>query len=270
MSWLLGRSRGTQAIRAAGAAAVGSVLLTLLGVPELLGLGGVTWLGASVAGGALAGAIGVGWLVRVVTASAVVFVLGVAWFPPIGRVAHRFVRIDSLPRDPVDAVVVLSAAVTGDERLSPVGLDRLLEGVKLTKLGYSRRLVVSRVWTWSGADSVSSDRDQREIVGLVDPELELSIIAPVGSTRLEALALRAMAETRGWRRVIVVTSPVHTRRACASVERTALEVVCRASPDRSAAVWTQATARDRLGAFAQWSYEWFGWLEYRLKGWVGD
>ena len=65
---------------------------------------------------------------------------------------------------------------------------------------------------------------------------DLRILTPVGTTRLEAERTRDMANREGWKRIIVVTSPIHTRRACATFETVGLAVTCRPSPDRTLAL----------------------------------
>jgi uncharacterized SAM-binding protein YcdF (DUF218 family) len=77
-----------------------------------------------------------------------------------------------------------------------------------------------------------------------------------------------LAAPKGWRRLVVITSPIHTRRACATFEKVGFTVVCRASPDRTVSIETLLTGEERLRAFGAWLYEALGWREYRLRGWV--
>jgi uncharacterized SAM-binding protein YcdF (DUF218 family) len=242
---------------------------TTLGLDDILGLNAVRWVGAAAAVGAVAGGMGLGRYLTGPAASTLALVLAVSWVPWFGALAHRLVRSDSLPTGPVDAVIVLAAAVSTDERITPAGADRLLEGLRLVKAGAAPRLVVSRVWAAGTLErSVSSDRDQRELVALVEPTVEIHLLDSVGTTRVEAVRAKALFDQHRWRSAIVVTSPVHTRRACAAFEAVGLAVSCRASPDRTAAIKTQQTPLDRTSAFSQWLYETLGWWDYRVRGWI--
>jgi uncharacterized SAM-binding protein YcdF (DUF218 family) len=265
---VLNRSPWRAAVATGGWAALAWLAVSSLGGDQIVGLRSLDWLAGWVLVGALLGAGGLGRGVRATAFLTTLMVILVGFVPPFGRAAIRLIRIDSLPAEPVDAVLVLSAAVSSDERLSPAGADRLLEGLRLTRAGHARRLVLSRVWTESGPEPISSDRDQRALIQLIDSTVTTFVLDSVGTTRLEAVRLKALADAQGWRRIIVVTSPVHTKRSCAVVERVGLAVVCRPSPDRATAVWSQRSPTDRLRAFGQWAYETLGWWKYRLKGWV--
>lgn len=211
-----------------------------------------------------------GWerLVRGLAAGIFATIVVVALCPPIGRLEHSLVRGDPLPAEPADAIVVLAGAVTGDGTLNPAATDRMLEALRLLREGRSTRLIVSRVRTTVGRDTIDSDADQRFLLSVAGLAPELHILDSVGSTRLEAVRAAALAGRPGWKRIIVVTSPSHTRRACAAFEKVGFEVACRASADRSAALTTQPKARDRIAGFSRWLYEELAWTEYRLRGWV--
>jgi uncharacterized SAM-binding protein YcdF (DUF218 family) len=79
--------------------------------------------------------------------------------------------------------------------------------------------------------------DELQRDALVQSGLPAEALLPVegfvDNTAQEANLLRAMVQTRGWRRVIVVTSKYHTRRAAFAFRRglegTGAEVVMRAS-----------------------------------------
>jgi hypothetical protein len=170
--------------------------------------------------------------------------------------------------DTVDAVMVLSAAVNSDGKLSVSGAERLLSGLGLIRLGVSHQLVLSRVWSDRHQRGVSSDQDQRRIIlgsGLMPV---IWLLDSVGTTRHEAERLRDLARVRGWHRIAVVTSPTHTRRACATVEGVGLTVICRPSEDRSTALRSLSSPTDRYHAFGEWVYETLGWWKYRWEGWI--
>lgn len=245
------------------------LVLIVADLDEVFGLRGLDWMWVPPLFGLALGLLG--WARGVVLSSAIsmALLIGVGWFPPLGRLAQGWVRNDPLPQQRPDAVIVLSAAVTSDGWLSPAAVDRLLAGIGLLDSVAAPRLVVSRVWTdIDTRRPVMSDADQRALVELVNRRVELFRVDSVGSTRVEAERIKVLFDRRGWKSAIVVTSPVHTRRACATFEAIGIGVVCRASPDRRTSIRRQQSPTDRIGAFGQWTYEALGWWKYRIRGWV--
>lgn len=262
------RERFRRAIRGAVLLGLAWLGASALGLDEVIG---ATGLNLVVPAG-LVGA-GLGFLVgerllRGIATGVFATIAVVALCPPIGRLEHALVRSDPIPAEPVDAIVVLAGAVTGDGTLNPAAADRMLEALHLLRQGRSARLVVSRVRATVGRDTVDSDADQRFLLSVAGLTPELEVLDSVGSTRLEAVRAAALARSRGWKRIIVVTSPSHTRRACAAYEKVGFEVACHPSVDRSAALRSQPKARDRVAGFGRWLYEELAWAEYRLRGWV--
>lgn len=261
----LGQAGLGAAVAAAGWSAGARIGLSqVLGVPELDGLA------VAIVIGAVAGALnGLRWVAGLAGALLLLLV-AVAWVPGLGTLGRSYIRTDPLPDRAVDAVVVLSGAVSEDGRISGVAVDRLLEGARLVKAGVARRLVLDRVFAFPGRDTVSSERDQRSLTAIMGVDSAVVMLGPVGpgSTRLEAVWVKALADREGWRRVVLVTSPIHTRRACATFEGAGLAVVCRPSPDRLIALKRLQSPGDRTMAFAQWLYETLGWWKYRLRGWI--
>ena len=81
----------------------------------------------------------------------------------------------------------------------------------------------------------------------------------------------AAAELAGrerWHRIVVVTAPIHSRRACATFERAGLTVACRPAEERKFAVESLPSPGDRILAFREWLYERVAWAVYRWRGWV--
>jgi uncharacterized SAM-binding protein YcdF (DUF218 family) len=190
--------------------------------------------------------------------------LVVAATPAAPWLLHRLVRHDPLAQ-PVDAVVVLSAFVLPDGRLPARGLDRLLHGLDLVARHEVPILVVS---TPTSARGVSARDDHRRVVSLLGGGVQLLEMTEVWTTRDEAVRLEALARQEGWRRVAVVTSPSHTRRACAAVEATGLEVTCQPAPTRDVPGPRHADFSARLFMAPELTYEGAAYVEYRVRGWI--
>ena len=149
------------------------------------------------------------------------------------------------------------------------GVDRLLAGAALAQRT-GRPLVVSVIHP-RRLEAVSSLADQRRIAALAGLGDRLWTVDSVHTTHDEAVRMAALARAQGWRRVALVTSPTHTRRACATFERAGLAVVCTPALARDATWGGPAPLRspgDRLRATRLWLHEVVGWLTYRARGWV--
>lgn len=109
-------------------------------------------------------------------------------------------------------------------------------------------------------------REQMQRLGL---SAEVESVGPVSSTRDEAVQVAALCRQRGWRSLLVVTSPTHSRRACAAFEREGLEVVCAPARETAADLETLDRPVDRLEAFRLALHEWLGLWVYRGRGWLG-
>jgi uncharacterized SAM-binding protein YcdF (DUF218 family) len=99
---------------------------------------------------------------------------------------------------------------------------------------------------------------------------EIHVVPPAKNTREEALTLAALYRERGWKLVLVVTSPAHSRRAASALEREGVEVV--SSPSRETRFDLQSLDRwsDRLRAFGTLIHERMGlWVYYR-RGWLAS
>jgi uncharacterized SAM-binding protein YcdF (DUF218 family) len=210
-------------------------------------------------------------LVWAMAALLVVATAVAALTPIMTRPVRALVRSDTAMA--VEAVIVLSSSLNDDEFLSPDGLDRLLSGIALAR---SLRDVddtagvplVLTVVTRGVRPRLSSVTDQRRILELAGPGLEVYWTTPVVNTRDEARAVATLARTEGWERVAVVTSPLHTRRACASFERVGLTVRCVPSDARGVAIGAMRAPRDRMRGAQLWFYETTGTLYYRLRRWM--
>lgn len=242
------------------------LIIDLLGVPHIFGIGSDAGLvPLTVLGGLLA----VTRFRLVIPVSAVLLLgltLAVAYTTVVVEPAQGLVRSDSLPST-ADAVVALSGGITADGYLTQQGADRTLKAVELVSSGIAPVLLFTREERKSGALVTTSADDQRRIASLARVSRILST-ARVRSTREEAVAVASVARHRAWRRIILVTSPFHSRRACATFEKAGLTVSCIPSDSRDVAVRRLVHPHDRIVAFGLLLYETAGTLRYRQAGWL--
>lgn len=146
------------------------------------------------------------------------------------------------PLQKADAIVVLSGTP----------MRRPLEGADLYLAGYSPRIVLSRDTPEGGALALAErgiafphdvDRAREVLIQLGIPDDAIVIPQRIhDSTAAESVTLRELAQAHGWRRVIIVSSGYHLRRAAYAFRRelsgTGVEISMRATryeevePDR--------------------------------------
>jgi uncharacterized SAM-binding protein YcdF (DUF218 family) len=223
---------------------------------------------ALLAGWLLAPSVLGAWLWGALAALAALLLVA-TYTPLVVPLVPRFIRADPPPAvGTVDAVVVLAASVTTTGLVRDQGIDRLLSGLALAAEGRVPTVALSVVTDERAARAVSSEADQRRVAALVAPGATVRFVRNVHSTRDEALAFAAMARTHGWRRVVLVTSPLHTRRACATAERAGLVVVCRPAAPRTYAPDRLDQPFNRRMAFQDVVYETLASVLYRVRGWL--
>ena len=252
----------------------GAVLgVAFVALTDLLGfwgiLGASLWAVHSVAviGGALLAPSRAGvvlWLLNGLVAALLMLVM---YTPLVRPIVPVFVRSDS-PSTNSDAVVVLSGGISDGGLITGQALDRLLSAMSLARERGVTELALSVVRKDGSDRGITSESDQRALVGLAAPQVSLRFVRDVNSTRDEALAFAALARTHGWRRVMVVTSPTHTRRACAAIETAGLAVECRPAAPRDY-LWSdlEGAGTHRL-AFVDVVYELAATMLYRARGWM--
>jgi uncharacterized SAM-binding protein YcdF (DUF218 family) len=255
-------------------AAAGAILGTLtavaahvLGVQQLLRTPDLVLYAPAAVVGAILGASRLRPLLWIAAAIIALICVAVAYTPIVSTLAQRHVRRDSL-RTPVNAIAVLSAGLTPDGMMSGETLDRLLTGLALAKQGVARTLLISRESRPFGAKVVSDSADQRSLLALAQPSAQVIFVDSVLTTRNEALRMKAIALAHGWTRLAVVTSPMHTRRACATFEAVGFKVVCVPAAVRGSGLYEGSNAEDRLRAFRSWLYETFASSSYGRRGWI--
>jgi uncharacterized SAM-binding protein YcdF (DUF218 family) len=248
-------------------------LLTWLVVGALTGLGKVPSLlfpGAVLVAlvGAVVGLTRAAVVLWVLTAAALVAFCTIAMTPFVTRVlpTSTMVRRDNLPAQPLDAVVVLSGGITPDGMLAPEALDRLLTGLALMRDSVAPVLVVTE--PRRSRQGVTAAADQARVRALVARPFPMLMVDSVHTTRDEAVNAWRLLQARNATKIAVVTSPLHTRRACATFEQVGFVVTCVPAISRVYSVTGADNGSDRLTLFREWLYERAAWFEYRARGWL--
>lgn len=263
-------SKKSAAVGAAMGAAAGGfagALLLAFGLSETAGINSapntlllITLLGA------IAGVLNGQWFVLAADGLLLIVYLVVAYTPIMLGVASRWVRDDPLPTS-ADAIIVLSAGIKSDGALNADGVERLLTGLELFQRGLSSRLFTTAVEVEYANGIRSSTADQKRIIQLGGAASSWTSLTGVFTTRDEAIQSGSRLPP-GDQQVILVTSPMHTRRACATFEAVGFKVFCKAATEHRTVTWHPVSEQERLDAFAAYVYERLGMVKYRSKGWL--
>jgi uncharacterized SAM-binding protein YcdF (DUF218 family) len=250
-------------------AAAGFILGTLgwIAARELRLSGGVPFLGTSdydllIVGllGAVIGLTRLRGVLWVVNGALCIAFCVIGYTPLIDAPVRALVQRD--PPHPCAAVVVLSADLFADGGLDRHAYDRVMRGIELVRQGYAKRLVLTRL-PLSRKSSVPAV--ERELAAL-NISMPIDEVGPVKNTYEEAIAVRALAQQRGWKEVLLVTSPTHTKRARATFLKAGLAVLVQPCDEHQFDLNTLPRPGDRLAAFRDWLYETSGWHLYHLRG----
>jgi len=168
---------------------------------------------------------------------------------------------------PADAIFVLSSDVQHDDEPTATALARGTRGLELLGLGLAPRLFLSELSPPAGSFKRYLVASATKL-GMRDP----SAIVDVGfvyNTHDEALRLAKLFRENGWQRLLLVTSPVHSRRAAAVFLRAGVpEVISVPSIETLYDLQRLRHPDDKLEAFGAIAHEWVGLWVYHLRGWI--
>jgi uncharacterized SAM-binding protein YcdF (DUF218 family) len=194
-----------------------------------------------------------------------VFALGLLWAavaitPLSAWLAHGLVRQEL--EEPADAVFVSFAGLGPAAQRATEARNRALHGAELLARGKVKTLVVAQS---SYLQNVAMVHDLMTRLGLQGEPLAAG---PADTTHEEAVAVGALARKKGWKLLLVVSSPIHSRRICAALENEGVTVVSTPSLDNRFDVDQLDTAAARLAAFGSVMHERLGFWVYAQRGWV--
>ena len=115
---------------------------------------------------------------------------------------------------------------------------------------------------------VSDSADLTRVATMALPPGAVIFVDSIETTRTEALRMWSIAKPRHWNTVALVTSPLHTRRACATFEAVGFRVICVPARVRESGLDRHSIPEDRFRAFRLWLYERFATDTYRRRGWI--
>ena len=189
---------------------------------------------------------------------------------PISEViAARWVRHNPIPPSGVGAAVALSVGINPDTTISGEAADHLLTALELLHSGKAHLLVTTTTSDRFPAGFISSETDQERLVGLFSQTVDWLRTSPGHSTRDEAVASARLLFPRGVKQIAVITSAMHTRRACAVFEAVGFEVTCIAARLRSTGGEpVTGDPTHRFAVFGQFVYEVAASAEYSIRGWL--
>jgi len=260
------REVARHAIIGAIAGTLCAVVAHVLGVQQLLRRPElVLYIPAAIVG-AVIGSTRLRPLLLIVGGILALICIAVAYTPLVAAVGRPLVRRDSVPAH-VDAIAVLSAGFSADGMMRRETLERLLSGLTLARRGLAPVMLVSMERS-TNRPPLSDSADLQSIFSLGGEGTRTILVDSVTTTRTEALRMRAIARANGWQTLAVVTSPLHTRRACATFEAVGFRVVCVPATVRDSGLIPGSIAEDRFRDFRSWLYETFAADTYRRRGWI--
>ena len=203
-------------------------------------------------------------LVGALVAALAVLWLLVAFTPLTGWLAQGLVRRD-FPA-PADAVFVNASGIHPTGELTSPAMSRLVHGIELVAERQAPALVLSDLKAPYPSYALAA-KALMENLGIAG---ELHTVGGNANTRDEVLSLARLCRERGWKRVIVVTSPYHSRRACAAVEHEGISVMCSPSVETAFDLNGLVRSDERRRAFSKAVHERIGLLVYWWRGWLTE
>lgn len=180
---------------------------------------------------------------------------------------------------PADAVVVLGGGerISRYDRLGFAVTDqggRLLTALELLREGKARCLVLGGSWPLPGKpDEPSIIVVQQWVKSWGLAGQDLTNLGICQTTHDEALAFKKLQERRGWKRVMLVTSAFHMKRAKATFSKLGIEIIPVVADFHAWGVpqrpwFNLLPCSDGIHLLSLYLHEKIGWWAYRMRGWA--
>lgn len=198
----------------------------------------------------------------------------------LGQLERPFDPTQAAPTPRADAVIMLGGTHNFAPR-SPFRLglvdaaDRVVAAVELMRQGKATALVLGGgTYTQDGLTHASSDLLSEWLQRWRLPVGKIHSLGPCANTHDEAVQAAALAAEQRWKKLILVTSGSHLRRAVATFQKAGLDVTPVGaefpgldSLDAELRWWVIPRA-ENLATLGAWVHEELGWWYYRYRGWL--
>jgi uncharacterized SAM-binding protein YcdF (DUF218 family) len=188
--------------------------------------------------------------------------LAASFTPLTARLADGLVRRDAV--QDADAVFVFASRMQDDGDPTTDAMSRLLKGVELIADGRAAYLVVSEVAPPTSSHAALA----RAWLATLAHRGEVLDIGEITNTHDESVGLAKLCRERGWKRILSVTSPTHTLRAAATLEKQGLVAISVPSVETNFDLETLPRPTDRRRGFSSVAHERVGLFVYRRRGWI--
>jgi uncharacterized SAM-binding protein YcdF (DUF218 family) len=222
-----------------------------------------------------------GFAVAAGALAAAIYVIGATDVPGIllRSLERPYAGVNYATLPTADAVLLLGGAVgpsrneVGGLHLNEAG-DRVIMALEMIRLGKASVLVCSGGKVkMDGREVHEADLLKRAIEERVSIP-EIISLGACSDTHDEAVHTLELAHSRGWQRLLLVSSASHLPRAVATFRTLGLTVIpvpCDFRTTLSTAQPTFSTFVPGHGGFEMmsvWMHETIGWWEYRRRGWI--
>ena len=201
------------------------------------------------------------------SASLIAFVLLICVLTPILKPLEDTLDVTTPPVK-ADVIVALGGGMRcGSGQLEAASLARVVKALELWRAGFAPAITLSKTsGLWPDCPSISSVAGKIVANLAPNPTPQVNILENVANTRDEAERVAALVKQNGWQRVLIVTSPTHSRRALATFKQLGLNasVVAASEPRFDGAL---RLPYDRMMALPALAREIAGLVKYTLFGW---
>jgi uncharacterized SAM-binding protein YcdF (DUF218 family) len=201
---------------------------------------------------------------------ATALLIAIAVFTPSVGALEGWLDVSEPPQN-ADVIVILGGGIQcASNELAANSLARLVRGLELWRQGFAPRVTVSEAGTAMIGPSCGNESTIfRRTIGRLYPDggPEIINLPKVKTTRDEAEQTARIAKARGWKRVLVVTSPTHTRRARATFRDVGITAIMVSSSEPRYDTGFQLPS-DRLLSLEAIARELAGLLKYGANGWL--
>lgn len=213
--------------------------------------------------------------------AAVVFVIGGTALPArlLASLERPYAGTDFARLPTADAVIMLGGTLSASTNdLFGVewggSVDRVITAAQVTRQTGTKVLVLGGGSPGRLPDRPESEWNRRWLETWPWSGAQILTLDSCRNTHDEAVRTKALADERGWKRLLLVTSASHLRRAEALFRKQGLAVVCVPCDFRGLAALENRRGRalfPGVSGFEQldsYLHEVIGWWVYKARGWI--